>query len=170
MNRPQYILLPANTAFIFLTLFITLMLNLQPWGNLVGIPDFVAIALIFWGVHQPRRVSIGIAFSIGLIMDVNNATLLGETALAYTLLSYLATTLHRRMLWFPPARQVPYVLILLLFTQIFQILLQYIVTGRLPDWFFFLGSLIAAALWPAITWLFMAPQRRAVDKDENRPI
>ena len=34
----------------------------------------------------------------------------------------------------------------------------------------FIESVIAVALWPAITWLLLAPQRRAVDKDHTRPI
>lgn len=170
MNRPQYILLPANPLFIYGTLLITVLLNLQAWGGIVGVPDFVALALIFWGIHQPRRVGIGVAFVMGLLMDVNNATLLGETALAYTLLSYLAITIHRRVLWFSASTQAWHVLLLLLLTQTAQLVIQYFVNGRLPGWYFYLGSFVAAALWPVVTWLFLAPQRRAVDKDEDRPI
>lgn len=170
MNRPQYILRPANPLFIYSTLAITLLLNLQAWGQTIGAPDFVALALIFWGIHQPRRVGIGIAFCMGLLMDVNNATFLGETALAYTLLSYLAITIHRRVLWFSASTQAWHVLLLLLLTQIAQMIIQYVVNHRLPDWTFFLGSFVAAALWPIVTWLLLAPQRRAVDKDEDRPL
>ncbi|MEF1435534.1 rod shape-determining protein MreD, partial [Neisseria gonorrhoeae] len=61
--------------------------------------DFVALVLLFWNVHQPRKVGMGIAFFLGLLMDVHNASLLGEHALAYTLLSYGAITIHRRVLW-----------------------------------------------------------------------
>ncbi len=61
-------------------------------------PDFVALVLLFWNVHQPRKVGMGIAFFLGLLMDVHNASLLGEHALAYTLLSYGAITIHRRVL------------------------------------------------------------------------
>ena len=170
MSRPQYLLLPASPLFIFGTLAITLLLNLQPWGKTIGVPDFVALALIFWGIHQPRRVGIGIAFGMGLLMDVNNATFLGETALAYTLLSYLAITIHRRVLWFSMTIQAWHVLFLLLLTQLVQMAIQYIVNHRLPDWSFFLGSFVAAGLWPVVTWLFLAPQRRAINKDEDRPL
>lgn len=146
------------------------MLNLQPWGKTVGMPDFVALALVFWGIHQPRRVGIGVAFCMGLLMDVHDATLLGENALAYTLLSYFAITVHRRVLWFPLIKQALHVLPLLLVTQLVQMLVQMAVKDKTFDWLFFLESFVSAALWPVVTMLLLAPQRRAVDKDMERPL
>lgn len=169
-NRPHYILLPVSPLFIAFSLICAFMLNLLPWGRWVGAPDFVALVLVFWGIHQPRKVGIGIAFSMGLLMDVHDATLLGENALAYTLLSYLAIMIHRRVLWFPLVTQAMHVFPLLLMTQAIQVVVRFIVTGRFPDWLHFIESVIAVALWPAITWLLLAPQRRAVDKDHTRPI
>lgn len=170
MSRPQRILLPANPLFVFGTLLVAFLLNLQTWGRTVGVPDFVALGLVFWGIHQPRMVGIGVAFGMGLLMDVNDATLLGENALAYTLLSYLAITIHRRVLWFSMPVQGVHVLLLLLLTQSVQFMVQYVVNGRFPGWFFFIESFVAALLWPIVTWLLLAPQRRAIDKDDNRPI
>lgn len=169
-NRPHYILLPVSPLFIAFSLICAFMLNLMPWGRWVGAPDFVALVLVFWGIHQPRKVGIGIAFSMGLLMDVHDATLLGENALAYTLLSYLAIMIHRRVLWFPLVTQAMHVFPLLLMTQAIQVLVRFAVTGRFAGWLHFIESVIAVALWPAITWLLLAPQRRAVDKDHTRPI
>ena len=39
-----------------------------------------------------------------------------------------------------------------------------------PGFWYFASSLFAAALWPVISFLYLAPQRRPADKDENRPI
>lgn len=170
MNRPQYILLPVSPLFIAFSLVCAFMLNLLPWGRWVGAPDFVALVLVFWGIHQPRKVGIGIAFCMGLLMDVHDATLLGENALAYTLLSYLAIMIHRRVLWFPLVTQAMHVFPLLLLTQAIQVVVRFFVTGRFPGALVFIESVIAVALWPVITWLLLAPQRRAVDKDHTRPI
>lgn len=170
MNRPQYILLPVSPLFIAVTLVSAFLLNLLPWGDLYGVPDFVALTLIFWSVHQPRKVGIGLAFLMGLLMDVHNASLLGENALAYTLLSYFAIMIHRRMLWFRPVTQALHVLPLLLLMQVVQMLIQALVSGKFPGWYYFASSLVSAALWPLVTWLLLAPQRRAVDRDETRPI
>ena len=170
MNRPHYILLPVSPLFITFSLVCAFMLNLLPWGRWIGTPDFVALALVFWGIHQPRKVGIGVAFSMGLLMDVHDATLLGENALAYTLLSYLAIMMHRRVLWFPIATQALHVFPLLLFAQSVQELVRVLVTGRFSGWLTFVESAVAIALWPLITSLLLAPQRRAVDKDHTRPI
>jgi rod shape-determining protein MreD len=170
MNRPQYILLPVSPVFIAFSLLIAFLLNLLPWGRFIGAPDFVALALVFWGVHQPRKVGIGTAFCLGLLMDVHDATLLGENALAYTLLSYFAIMMHRRVLWFPLTTQAVHVLPLLLLAQAVQLLVRFVVTGKFPGWFYFLESVVSAILWPFVTMLLLAPQRRSVDKDHTRPI
>lgn len=170
MNDPHYILLPVSPVFIIVSLFGAFLLNLLPWGSLVGVPDFVALVLIFWSIHQPRKVGIGVAFFMGLLMDVHNAALLGENALVYTLLSYLAIMIHRRVLWFPVRTQALHILPILLITQGVQMLVRLWITGRSPGLLFFVESLVSVALWPVVTWLLLAPQRRAVDRDATRPI
>lgn len=170
MNRPHYILLPVNPLFITTSLLVAFMLNMLPWGQLVGVPDFVALVLVFWSVHQPRKVGIGIAFMMGLLMDVHDATLLGENALSYTLLSYFAIMIHRRVLWFRLTTQALHVLPLLLVMQSVQLVVRLMATGGFPGWSYFLESLVAAALWPIVTMLLLAPQRRAADRDDTRPI
>ncbi|ALU91759.1 rod shape-determining protein MreD [Herbaspirillum rubrisubalbicans] len=169
MNN-QTILLPASPLFIAFSLIVAFVLNLMPWGQMVGVPDFVALALVFWNIHQPRKVGISAAFLMGLLMDVNESTLLGENALAYTLLSYFAIMIHRRVLWFPLRTQALHVLPLMLLAQAVQLVIQLLVTGKSPDWFYFSESVVSALLWPVVSILLLAPQRRAVDRDENRPI
>ncbi len=170
MNRPQYILLPANPLFIVASMVVAFLLNLLPWGHWVGIPDFVALVLVFWNIHQPRKVGVGIAFMMGLLMDVHDATLLGENALSYTLLSYFAIMIHRRVLWFKLPTQAAHILPLMLMTQAVQLIVRMMVSGTFPGWSYFLESVVAAALWPVVTMVLLAPQRRAIDRDETRPI
>ncbi len=95
---------------------------------------------------------------------------MGENALAYTLLSYFAITIHRRVLWFPVPIQALHVLPLLLSAQVVQMVVRFLVNSKFPGWFYFMESVVAAALWPVITWILLAPQRRAIDRDETRPI
>src|SRR5690606_6524796 len=86
LTRPEYLLLPANRVFITASIVGALALNMLPWARMPGIPDFLALVLVFWNIHQPRLVGIGIAFLFGLVQDVHDASLFGEHALAYTLL------------------------------------------------------------------------------------
>ena len=104
------LLLPVNPFFIALSLVLALGVNLLPVGRQPAMPDLLAVALVFWNVHQPRRVGVGFAFAFGLVMDVHQGAVLGQHALAYTLLSYLAITVHRRVLWFSLPAQALHVL------------------------------------------------------------
>jgi len=169
-HRPHYILLPANPLFITGSFVIAFVLNLLPWGHWIGIPDFVALVLVFWSIHQPRKVGIGIAFMMGLLMDVHDAALLGENALSYTLLSYFAIMVHRRVVWFRVLTQAAHVLPLLLLMQGIQLVIRLLVSGTFPGWLYFMESVTATALWPLVTMLLLAPQRRAIDRDDTRPI
>ncbi len=169
-TRPHYILLPANPLFIVTSMLVAFLLNLLPWGHWVGIPDFVALVLVFWSIHQPRKVGIGIAFMMGLLMDVHDATLLGENALSYTLLSYFAIMIHRRVLWFKVWTQAAHVLPLLLMMQTVQLVVRIMVSGMFPGWLYFMESVFAAVLRPVVTMILLAPQRRAIDRDDTRPI
>ena len=167
---PQYILLPVNPLFIGFTLFVALGLNLLPLGQTIGVPDWVALSLVFWNIHQPRRVGILIAFIMGLLVDINDAALLGEHALAYTTLSYLATTVHRRVLWFGQIGQMLHVLPLLLLVQVIVVIVRVLAGGTLPGLSFFIESVVATALWPLVAFFYLAPQRRAIDRDDHRPL
>lgn len=170
MNSPQYILRPVNPLFIASTLAIAWIANLLPWGQSQWVPDFVALVLVFWNTHHPRKVGIGVAFVMGLLMDVHEASLLGEHALAYTLLSYGAIMLHRRVLWFRLPAQTLHVLPLFLIAQLVNVIIHFLVTRRLPGPQVFIESATTAALWPVATWLLFLPQRRPRNRDENRPI
>jgi rod shape-determining protein MreD len=166
----QYLLRPVNPAFIAVSLLIAFVLNLAPWGRLFAVPDFVALVLVFWNIHQPRRVGMGYAFMMGLLMDVHTATRLGESALAYTLLSYGAIMLHRRVVAFPVFLQSLQVLPLFLVAQVVVLLVRLAIGTPFPGWAFFLESLTTALLWPLATWLLLAPQRRPLERDKTRPI
>lgn len=164
------LLLPVNPLWILLSLLGALALNLVPLGRNPAMPDFIALALVFWNVHQPTRVGIGAAFVFGLAMDVHEGALLGQHALAYTLLSYFAVTIHRRLLWFTLPSQAVQVLPLFVAAHAVALLVRLATGGVFPGWQFLLAPFIEALLWPVATVLLLAPQRRPPDPDENRPL
>lgn len=169
-QQPQRILLPAKVSFIVLTLVLALLFVLLPWRNTAGVPDLTAAVLAFWCIHQPRRVGIGIAWSLGLVLDVGNGALLGEHALSYSVLAFLALAVHRRILWFPLWQQALHLLLLLFSTQLLTLVIRLAAGADFPGWTYFAGSFICAALWPVLSFLLLLPQRQAETIDENRPI
>lgn len=166
----SHLLLPPNRGFMALSLVLAFLLNCLPWGHAAGIPDFLALALVFWNVHYPRLLGIGIAFLFGLLMDVQEAALFGEHSLAYAVLCYGAMGLHRRVPWFGMPAQVLHVLPLFFIAQVVTLVVRMIVGGAFPGWLWFLQCVATALLWPAADWLLLAPQRRALHRDESRSL
>ena len=164
------LLLPVNPFFIALTLLGAFGLNLLPLGRVPALPDALALVLVFWNVHQPRRVGVGWAFLFGLLMDVHEGALLGQHALAYTLLSFGAIAIHRRLLWFGLAQQALQVLPLFFVAHVVAMIVRLAAGGMFPGWWMLVAPLAEAALWPLAVLLLLAPQRRAPDPDENRPL
>jgi rod shape-determining protein MreD len=164
------LLLPVNPLFLWLSLVAALALQLVPLGRHPAMPDVLALVLVFWNVHQPRRVSVGWAFIFGLLIDVHQGALLGQHALAYTLLSYIAIVIHRRLLWFGLAEQMMQVLPLFIAARVVSVAVRLIAGDGWPGWSLALAPVFEVLLWPVATWLLQAPQRRPPDPDKNRPL
>jgi rod shape-determining protein MreD len=164
------LLLPANPWFIGFTLLLGLVLNMVPIGRVPAMPDFAALVLAFWTVHQPRRIGIGVAFVLGVLMDVHEGAMLGQHALAYTVLSFLAVSMHRRLLWFDLPSQALQVLPLFFAAHALSLLVRLAAGAAFPGWSILLAPVIEALLWPLASWVLLAPQRRPPDPDQNRPL
>jgi rod shape-determining protein MreD len=170
MRPGQQLLLPANPAFIWGSLMLALVVTMLPLGRTPWMPDILALVLVFWSVHQPLRVGIGAAFAFGLGVDVHQAGLLGQHALAYTALSFFAITIHRRLLWFTVPSQAIQVLPLFAAAHAIELAIRLLAGGVFPGWTVLLAPVIECVLWPVVSVLLLAPQRRAPDPDENRPL
>jgi rod shape-determining protein MreD len=174
MPRGQQLLLPANPLFILgtllLALFANMVVNISLVGNAAWMPDFLALVLVFWCVHQPRWVGIGVAFFFGVATDVHQSSLLGQHALSYTVLGFLAIMIHRRLLWFTVPSQAMQVLPIFLLAHALELLVRMMSGALFPGWTIFLAPLLEALLWPIVSVFLLAPQRRAPNPDANRPL
>ena len=154
------ILRPAKVSTIAASLAVALLLNFLPWKDLRVAPDFVALVLTFWCVRQPRLVGLGVAWTIGLLVDAGNGVLLGQHALAYSLLAFVSIWLSRRILWFGPLLQSLHVALILSLAQGAALLVRLVAGDPFPGWGLFAGPAIGALLWPGVSWILLAPQRR----------
>lgn len=170
MRPGQPLLLPASPLFIWSSLMLALLINMLPLGRNPWQPDVLALVLVFWSVHQPLRIGIIVAFLFGLAMDVHQTSLLGQHALAYTALSFFAITIHRRLLWFTVPSQAVQVLPVFAAAHVIELAIRMLAGGTFPGPIFLLAPVLEATLWPVVSVLLLAPQRRAPDPDENRPL
>ena len=169
-NRSSRILQPVKLWFVYLSLVMALVLAYVPTGRLPGVPDWVALVLAFWCVREPRKVGMVTAFVFGVLADLGLGAALGQHALAYVLLAYAATSLSRRVLWFPPFEQALHALPLLLMCEVVMVLVRVAAGAEFPGWWIFAGPFVATLLWVPLHFLLLLPQFQPVDRDENRPI
>jgi rod shape-determining protein MreD len=170
MPRGQQLLLPVNAFFMWGSLVMALLITMLPFGRLAWLPDLVALTLVFWSIHQPHRIGVGVAFVLGLLIDVHQSAMLGQHALAYTILSFLALTIHRRLVWFTLPSQALQILPLFVAAHAIELIVRLVAGATFPGYSMALAPLIEAALWPLISIVLLAPQRRAPDRDAHRPL
>lgn len=169
-HRSNRILQPARSWFIYGSLLLALCLNYIPTGRLPGLPDWIALVLAFWCVREPQRVGMAAAFVFGVLVDIGQGAAMGQHAMAYVVLAYLAGSLSRRMLWFSSMQQSLHVLPMLLVAQAVMVAVRLAGGAEFPGWTYFLSSVSGAVLWAPVSFLLLLPQYQPVDRDENRPI
>ena len=160
MVSSPHILMPARASTIVVSFAAALLINFLPWKDLRLVPDFVALVLTFWCVRQPRLVGLGVAWSLGLLSDAGNGVLLGQHALAYSVLAFLSIWLSRRILWFGAGLQALHVALLLIAAEGVVLLVRLVAGAQFPGWAILIGPLAGACLWPTLSWVLVLPQRR----------
>ncbi|UXY15118.1 rod shape-determining protein MreD [Chitiniphilus purpureus] len=164
MPVSSHLLRPVRPSLIFLTLLGALMLNLLPWQLAGGhfAPDFVALLLLYWTLNQPRRIGVGWAFLLGVVMDVANSNILGQHALAYSVISYLVLSRQRRINIYPFWQQALVVLGLLLLAQLLMAGLRFAIGSETVGPGYFVSPFVAAFLWVPLSNLLLVYQRTRV--------
>jgi rod shape-determining protein MreD len=152
LSKDREFSLPVSGLFIGLSLLVATLLNWLTWPSWGAMlkPDFVALILLYWCTHKPNRVGIGMAWLVGIISDVADATLFGQHALAYTVLAFGGIVLNRRIQMFDLRQQTMQVFPLLLSSYVAFGLINWQMHGFIV-WQFFIGSLTTALLWTPIT-------------------
>lgn len=164
-SQPE-ILRPVSTMFIVVTVSVALLLNGLPWAGLwLSLrPDFVAVVLLYWCTHKPLRVGVGLAWAIGILADVGDASLFGQHALSYSLLAFGGVVLSRRLRMFDLREQTTQVFLILLVTYAMYALVHWQVNGQLV-WSYFLGCLTSTLLWIPMSTLFQSMRQMRVDRE-----
>jgi rod shape-determining protein MreD len=154
--------LPASVGLIFFSLVIAFMLSVMPWSGtwLLARPDFVVLVLLFWALHEPRSIGQGMAFAMGLLMDVSDSMLLGQHALAYVIAIFGAQVLRVRILTFGLAEQTLHVLGIMGATSAVMLLLNLLLGADFPGAAYFISPVVTALLWGPVNWLLYMPAVR----------
>jgi rod shape-determining protein MreD len=153
---------PAGPGLVLASFIAAYLFNSLPWEGwaLSARPDLVLVVLVFWAMHQPGSVGQGLAFALGLLMDVGDSMLLGQHALAYVVAAYGAQVLRVRVLSFPLFEQSLHVLGLFLAATVVLLLLNLLLGASSPGLAMALSPVLDCLAWAPATWLLYLPALR----------
>jgi len=153
---------PASVGLIFFSLVGAYLLSVMPWSGtwLLARPDFVLLVVIFWVLHEPRAIGQGVAFALGLLMDVSDSMLLGQHALAYVVAVFVVQVLRVRFLSFGLGEQTLHVLGVTIAASCVTLLLNLLLGADFPGLAYFISPVVTALLWGPVNWLLYLPAVR----------
>ena len=92
-----------NSVPILVSFLVAMMLTSLPLPETAIIyrPDWLILVLIYWCMAIPERIGIFTGWMLGLLLDVMYGSLLGQNAMAFSIIAYLVNILHLRVRMFP---------------------------------------------------------------------
>lgn len=146
---------------IWTSLLLALCLQVMPLadGWQIWRPDWLGLMLIYWCMQAPDRVGVLHGFVLGILVDLIEGALLGQSALMLSLLAFLAALVYPRFRPYSLVQQAMLVLVLLGTVQLLEQWLRTLLGPFSIHLSFLLPSLIGALLWPWFSTLLQALRR-----------
>jgi rod shape-determining protein MreD len=98
---------PDSRTRLLLSALVALILTVLPLPRWLDVlrPAFLVLTVLYWSVNAPRAGGLAIGFFAGLMLDVFQGPVLGEHALALSLITYIAVREHQRIRSKPAIQQ-----------------------------------------------------------------
>lgn len=123
-------------------------------------PDFLVLVVFYWSIAQPRAGGLALAFFAGLALDVVQGVVLGQHALALTLMAAWATNLRLRLRVFSMLSQCLVIFALLTGYQFVLFWIDGATGNPVTAFSRWLAPLLGALIWPAIASLLSKTHER----------
>src|SRR5271169_3831206 len=113
-------------------------------------PDFLVLVVFYWSIESPRAGGLTLAFMSGLALDVIHGVVLGQHALALTLMAAWATHLRLRLRVFSILSQCLTIFALLTGYQFVLFWVDGATGNPVTTFSRWLAPFIGALLWPLL--------------------
>lgn len=154
----------SSLPIIIMSFFVALALSILPLPDLLLIfwPQWLPLLLIYWIINAPQRISVGIAWILGLLLDSLYGSLLGQHALALSITAYFTYRFHRQLRMLPSTQQAIRLFFLILIYQLILLWIQGMI-GQLSQIRWFWVSIVSSTLcWPWLVILMQALRKPTI--------
>jgi rod shape-determining protein MreD len=147
---------------IALSIICALVLQIMPMPGFVDLyrPDWVLLVLSYWTLALPHRVNVGIAFIVGLTLDILLGTSLGEHSFAMCLSIYVLAANYQRLRNYSVWQQAMVMGIMSAFYNLILFWLQHMLTDVYFLFTYMWPVLSSMLLWPWLFWLLRKLRRQ----------
>ena len=154
-----------NLIFVWSIMLLTTILTIMPMPDFLnGITiEWVAMSIIFFSIMNVSLMGIYAAWTIGLLLDLLQGSLLGENALIFSVISYLSYRFRFQIRVYPDWQIMIVILFLLSFGNLISLWIKGF-SGRIlfvsEDW---LSIVFAVLIWPIFMRILLALQSYFVE-------
>jgi rod shape-determining protein MreD len=113
-------------------------------------PDFLVLVVLYWSIAAPRAGGLLLAFAAGLALDIIQGVVLGQHALALTLMAAWATHLRLRLRVFSVLSQSLTIFALLTGYQFILFWVDGATGNPVTSFSRWLAPVIGALIWPLL--------------------
>ncbi len=153
----------VKRIFIMIITFIMAIclsiIALPDWANWLR-PEWVVLVLCFWILKYPQKYNLGLAWTVGLLLDALYGTVLGEHALAMTIVAFLIYRFQRIINHYPVWFQGIFIMLCGFAYNMILFLLQWALGHGVHDWRFWITPLLSCVLWPFVSEALLLFQKK----------
>ncbi|BEH15335.1 MULTISPECIES: rod shape-determining protein MreD [Marinobacter] len=139
--------------FVTVVLALVLSISLFPVGWFEFRPEWLGLVVFYWTFRAPAQFGILMAWCLGLLLDVLEATPLGTNALGMALIAFLVLTIHQRLRMYPLPQQCLMVFLLLGINQMLVHFIKQLLGADTAGFSYLWPALTSAVAWPFVSGL-----------------
>ncbi len=143
-------------AFIIfiVTLLVALMLEVisLPESLIWYRPEWVLLVMLYWVIALPFRIGVGVAWFLGLMVDLLRGGVIGQHSLTYVIIVYTCATFCKRLRMYYPWQQGLFICMLISVDQLVGFWIDHYIDDVKPTLMIFISALVTGFLWP---WSFI---------------
>lgn len=137
-----------------ITLLTALMLEAVPFPeDLVWFrPEWALLVILYWVIALPFKVGVGLAWFLGLMVDLLQGGIIGQHSLTYVIIAYTCAIFYKRLRMYHAWQQAFFVAMLISVNQLVDFWVDHYLGYAEPTLLIFMPAVITGLLWP---WSFI---------------